>query len=125
MLDIKNLQKNEIVEFYNNKTDWTIEEVEAFENKLIEVYNKDSDFIDNISGFNDKGYGKYSIMSSHISDWGIDGIFNNKYYSSHDIVDLTRIGIDKVSPFVKELSDYCIVDEIGLIVQFKKNIGIL
>ena len=122
MQDIKNLQKNEIVEFYNNKTDWTIEEVEAFENKLIEVYNEDADFIDDISGFNDSGYGKYSVKSDCISDWGLDGIFNHKNYSSHDIVDLTRI--NGISPFVKELDKFCIVDEVGLMKQFKQNIGI-
>ena len=122
MQDIKNLQKNEIVEFYNNKTDWTIEEVEAFENKLIEVYNEDPDFIDDISGFNDGGYGKYSVMSDCISDWGLGNIFNHKNYSPHDIVDLTRIG--GISPFVKELDKFCIVDEVGLMKQFKQNIGI-
>ena len=122
MQDIKNLQKNEIVEFYNNKTDWTIEEVEAFENKLIEVYNEDPDFIDDISGFNDGGYGKYSVMSDCISDWGLGDIFNHKNYSSYDIVDLTRI--NGISPFVKELDKFCIVDEVGLMKQFKQNIGI-
>ncbi len=122
MQDIKNLQKNEIVEFYNNKTDWTINEVEAFENKLIEVYNKDSDFIDDISGFNDGGYGKYSVMSDCISDWGLGDIFNHKNYSSHDIVDSTRI--NGISPFVKELDKFCIVDDGGLMRQFKQNIGI-
>lgn len=124
MISIKDLQKNEIVEFYNNKTDWTIDEVEAFENKLIEIYDEDSDFIDDIAGFNDGGYGKYSVMSAYISDWGLDGIFNNKYYSSHDIVDSTRLGVFKISPFVKELNDFCIVDEAGLMNQFKQNIGI-
>ncbi len=122
MQNIKDLKKEEIVEYYNQKTDWTIEEVEAFENKLIEIYDKDSDFIDDISGFNDGGYGKYSVMSDAISDWGLGDIFNHKNYSSHDIVDSTRV--DGISPFVKELDKFCIVDEVGLINQFKQNIGI-
>ncbi len=120
---IENLQKNEIVEFFNNKTDWTIDEVEAFENKLIEIYVEDSDFYDSIAGFNDGGYGKYSVMSSCISDWGLEVIFNHKNYSSHDIVDSTRDIFGK-SPFVKELNDCCIVDDRGLMRQFKQNIGI-
>ena len=119
---IENLQKNEIVEFYYSKTDWTLDEVEAFENLLIKIYNEDSDFFVDISGFNDGGYGKYSVMSDCISDWGLGDIFNHKNYSSHDIVDLTRI--NGISPFVKELDKFCIVDEVGLMRQFKQNIGI-
>lgn len=124
MENIKNLRKEEIVEFYNNKTNWTVEEVEAFENKLLEVYNEDSAFVDGILGFNDSGYGKYTVMSDSISDWGLGDIFNNKNYSSHDIVDLTRDNKTKINPFVKECKDFCIVDEKGLLEQFKKIIKI-
>lgn len=120
---IESLQKNEIVEFYYHKTDWTIDEVEAFENKMIEIYEEDSDFYDSIAGFNYGGYGKYSVMSDCISDWGLNGIFNHKYYSSHDIVDSTRDIFGK-SPFVKELNDFCIVDDCGLMRKFKQNIGL-
>ena len=120
--NISILKKDEVVEFYKNKKEWTIDEVEAFENKLIEVYNNDSTFFNEISGFNDKGYGKYSVMSGCISDWGIDDIFNNKYYSSHDIVDSTRDTFAK-SPFVRELNSFCIVDIEGLLKQFKKKIN--
>lgn len=116
MKTITDLQKEEIVEFYNNKTDWTIEEVEAFENKLIKIYNEDSDFFDSISGFNDNGYGKYSTASDDYADWGIDGIFNNKRYSTHDIIDITKV--DGKNPFVT----HC--DDSGLMKQFKQNIGI-
>ena len=120
--NISILKKDEVVEFYKNKKEWSIDEVEAFENLLIKIYNEDSDFIYDISGFNDSGYGKYSVMSSHISDWGIDGILNNKYYSSHDIVDSTRDTFAK-SPFVRELNSFCIVDIEGLLKQFKKKIN--
>ncbi len=120
---IENLQKNEIVEFYNNKTDWTIDEVEAFENLLIKIYNEDSDFFVDIAGFNDGGYGKYSVMRDCVSYWGLDGIFNHKNYSSHYIVDSTRDRFGE-SPFVKERNDFCIVDVHGLMRQFKQNIGI-
>ena len=122
--NISILKKDEVVEFYKNKKEWTIDEVEAFENLLIKIYNEDLDFFNSILGFNDSGYGKYSVMRDCISDWGLDGIFNHKYYSSHDIVDSTRLGVFKVSPFVKELNDFCIVDEVGLMNQFKQNIKI-
>lgn len=120
--NISILKKDEVVEFYKNKKEWSIDEVEAFENLLIKIYNEDLDFFNSILGFNDSGYGKYSVMSSHISDWGIDDVFNNKYYSFHDIVDSTRDAFAK-SPFVRELDNFCIVDIEGLLKQFKNKIN--
>lgn len=122
--EIPNLEKEQIVDYYKNKNkEWKIEEIELFEAKIFEIYKNFPDFFeDNISGFNDGGYGKYSTMSDDLADWGLDDIYNNKRYSTHDIVD--TVAAIETNPYVfsTENGTY-IVDVNGLIEKFKKNIN--
>ncbi|RBQ30688.1 hypothetical protein CRU92_10970 [Arcobacter sp. FW59] len=93
---------NELVEFYNNKKEWTIEEIKEFEKKRIELYNEDSDKYDEISGFNDNGFGDWTLETRDCDSWGgLDGEIEKIY--NVDTVDYLAEW-DKVD-FVKSVND--------------------
>lgn len=86
MKNIKNL--NELVSYYNNKADWTPAEVKDFVKIKNDFYDKDWEkFEDEIAGFDDEGYGEWTLESRTCDSWGgldseIEKIFNNRSIDS-------------------------------------------
>ena len=50
------LQKDEIVGYYNNKEYWTLGEVSDFLDTVADYASKDYDWSEKVSGFDDAGY---------------------------------------------------------------------
>jgi len=68
--EIKNLTKESIVSFYNKTNNWAVVDIVDFENKKEEIYNQDPDYYDeNLAGFDDNGYGQWSIETRSLNSW--------------------------------------------------------
>jgi len=68
--EIRNLTKESIVSFYNKTNNWAVVDIVDFENKRVEIYNQDPDYYDeNLAGFDDSGYGQWSIETRSLNSW--------------------------------------------------------
>jgi|GEM_PF-2069034 len=69
--EIKNLTADTIVEFYNKMENWSINDIVAFENKRLEIYEQDLDYYDdNLAGFDDAGFGNWRLHTRNCDSWG-------------------------------------------------------
>lgn len=84
MKNIKNL--DELVSYYNNKADWTPAEVKEFVKIKNDFYDKDWEkFDDEIAGFDDDGYGKWSLETRNCDGWnGLDDLIG-KFCGEKDL----------------------------------------
>lgn len=75
--EIKNLQKEQIVDFYDNKEFWEIEEIKEFENRLVAICDEDEEYYwDNLcdvrdGGYNDKDCGYWQTETRNCDSWGV------------------------------------------------------
>lgn len=84
MKNIKTL--NELVSYYNNKADWNPAEVKEFVKIKNDFYDKDWEkFDDEIAGFDDDGYGKWSLEARTCDGWnGLDDLIG-KFCGEKDL----------------------------------------
>ena len=102
---MKNLPKNEIVNFYDHKEYWEIEEIKEFENRLIAICDEDDEYYwDNLcdirnGAYNDKDCGCWQTETRNCDSWGSLQNAIEKFFNS-DTDELAKDEkIDFLQPF--------------------------
>jgi len=101
--EIRNLTKESIVSFYNKTNNWAVVDIVDFENKRVEIYNQDPDYYDeNLAGFDDSGYGQWSIETRSLNSWDR---LDNAIMKFTELDSIDKVAYNKDFDFVLPCND--------------------